>query len=193
MSKTKVRTQQYHAKFVLDPSGQWLAELEELPQVHTYGRTLGKAREHLIDALALWLDISAEGALSQVEFGLPELPDHVEETVHRALAEREIAEAINRSASDSVTEASVALVNEAHLSLRDAAEVLGLSHQRVQQLVAAAGPHKSPALDPRSKSVDDIANSLRKLLPGGDKEELGVIAGAVALGLAIAWIESRAK
>jgi len=193
MSKTKVRTQQYHAKFVLDPSGQWLAELEELPQVHTYGRTLGKAREHLIDALALWLDIPAEGAMGQIDFGLPELPDHVEETVQRALAEREIADAINRSASDSVTEASVALVHDAHLSLRDAADVLGLSHQRVQQLLAAAGSGRSQSLESTTKSADDIANSLRKFLPGGEKEELGVIAGAVALGLAIAWIESRAK
>lgn len=193
MSKTKVRTQQYHANFVLDASGQWLAELQELPQVHTYGRTLGKAREHLIDALALWLDIPAEGVLGQIDFSIPELPDHVQESVQRALAEREIADAVNRSASDAVTEASVALVKDAHLSLRDAADVLGLSHQRVQQLVAGAGSRSSQSPESDTKSVDDIANTLRRFLPGGEEEELGVIAGAVAVGLAIAWIESRAK
>ena len=52
----KVATR-YHAAFTLDESGMWLAQIDEIPQVHTFGRTLGKAREYVVDALALWLDV----------------------------------------------------------------------------------------------------------------------------------------
>jgi predicted RNase H-like HicB family nuclease len=138
---TESHTDNYHANFRLDPSGQWLAELEEIPEVHTYGRTLGKAREYLVDALALWLDTDPDSVKDRIEFRTPDLPRQVLETVETALAEREIAEVVSRVVADLMSAASVALVEDAHLSMRDAAEILGLSHQRVQQLVAAARPH----------------------------------------------------
>ena len=107
------------------------------------------------------------------------------------MAERQIAEAVNRSASDLLEQASVSLVNESHLSLRDAAEILGLSHQRIQQLVANARPQPAEQRFATKASAEDIARTLRQYLPGGEKEELGAVARVVALGLAIAWIESR--
>lgn len=193
MTETRTPLDTYHASFQLDPTGQWLAELEEIPEVHTFGRTLGKAREYLVDALASWLDVPVDKVRDRVEFHMPELPDHVHETVQRALAERAIAEAVNKVAGDLVGQASVALVDEAHLSMRDAAEILGLSHQRVQQLVAAARPGTLDRRVTVKKPAEDIARSLRRYLPHGSKEELGTVASSVALGLAIAWIESRSR
>ena len=35
----------------------WVAEAREVPQTHTYGRTLARTKEHLRDALALYLDV----------------------------------------------------------------------------------------------------------------------------------------
>jgi len=46
------------------------------------------------------------------------------------------AEAANEASAAMTREAAEALVRTGHLSTRDAAELLGLSHQRVQQLIA---------------------------------------------------------
>jgi len=57
MTNTQLTTTRYHATFELDEFGNWIAQVTEIPQVHTFGRTLGKAREYLVDALALWLSV----------------------------------------------------------------------------------------------------------------------------------------
>jgi predicted RNase H-like HicB family nuclease len=191
MTKTKASATTYHATFEMDPSGQWLVELEEIPEVHSCARTLGKAREYVIDALALWLNLPAEEVKDRIEYYPPVLPAHVLRTVQSALAEREIAEAVSKVAGDLLTDASIALVNDAHLSMRDAAEILGMSHQRVQQLVASAHPGTPERQNAGRGAAEDVARSLKEFLPGGSKEDLGAIAGIVALGLAIAWLETR--
>jgi predicted RNase H-like HicB family nuclease/predicted DNA-binding protein (UPF0251 family) len=194
MPKTRVATTgTYHGRFELDPSGQWLAEIEELPAVHTFARTLGKAREYLIDALALWLEVPVESVRARIEFQTPSLPVEVEESVRRAIAEREIAESVVQVASEQTTEAALALVRDAHLSLRDAADVLGISHQRVQQLVSTAKADSSGTSSGTLTAAEEVARVLREYLPGGSKEDLGKLAAATALGLAIVWLESRAS
>jgi predicted RNase H-like HicB family nuclease len=35
----------------------WLADVPALSGVHTFARTLAKLREHLADAIALWLEV----------------------------------------------------------------------------------------------------------------------------------------
>jgi len=193
MPETRVATTTtYHGRFELDPSGQWLADIEELPAVHTFARTLGKAREYLIDALALWLDAPVENVRPQIEFQTPSLPPEVEKAVLRAIAEREIAASVLQVAIQQTTEAALALVRDAHLSLRDAADVLGISHQRVQQLVSAAGADNSETSRALT-AAEDVASALREFLPGGSKEDLGKLTAAATLGLAIVWLESRAS
>jgi predicted RNase H-like HicB family nuclease len=191
MTKTKQPQTQYHATFELDPSGQWLVELDEIPEVHTFGRTLGKAREYLLDALALWLDEPVEAVKHLVEFGKPTLPIDIQKTVDMALAGREIADAATQTAAALTAQASVELVTGARLSMRDAADVLGLSHQRVQQLVAGShvvDPHRADLSGP---AVDSLAKSLRQFLPGGSKEDLGALATLVAFALGVAWTRSK--
>ncbi len=196
MSETNIQVTQtqddesiFAAKFYLDQSGTWIVELEDLPEVHTYGKTLGKAREYIVDALALWLNLSVDEARERISFQTPELPTEVSEAVERAVAERLIAESVARVAADVMVEASVALVDQAHLSMRDAADILGISHQRVQQLVAGSRGRDSVDISPSPSP--DVVRSLREFLPGGAKQDLGIIAGLVALGLATAWVEYR--
>lgn len=191
-TRAAARTATYHAHFTLDPSGQWIAEIEELPAVHTFGRTLGKAREYLADALALWLDVPVDSLKNRIEFETPSLPSDIQVFVERAVAEKEIAESACQLASNQVTQAALHLVEDAHLSLRDAAEVLGLSHQRVQQLLTSARAERKK-LPLASTVPDDLLNALREYLPGGTKEDLGTVVGLALLGLAIAWIESRSR
>jgi len=181
----------YHANFELDQSGVWLAEIEEIPQVHTYGRTLGKARQYLADALALWLNEPIETLRDRIEYRPAALDPRLLKKVHEAIAAREIAEGATDAASALMTTAAQSLTADAKLSFRDAAELLGISHQRVQQLVAQRNLSAATVEGGRLGIAHDVARSLKEFLPGGEKEELGAIAAGVALGLAIAWTQTN--
>jgi predicted RNase H-like HicB family nuclease len=123
----------FTAVFDRDDDGYWLVELEEEPRVHTYGRTLAKAREHIVDATALWFEVAPED-LNVVED--VRLPAPVKAALELARKEREHAQAAQEAAAGATRDAARALVKDGRLSVRDAADVLGLSHQRVQQLLA---------------------------------------------------------
>ena len=123
----------FTAVFERDDEGYWLVELEEEPRVHTYGRTLAKAREHIVDATALWFEVAPED-LNVVED--VRLPAPVKAALELARKEREHAQAAQEAAAGATRDAARALVKDGRLSVRDAADVLGLSHQRVQQLLA---------------------------------------------------------
>jgi predicted RNase H-like HicB family nuclease/predicted transcriptional regulator len=191
MTKTQLMTTRYHATFEFDESGVWIAQIEEIPQVHTFGRTLGKAREYLVDALALWLDVPIDNVKDSIEICPVVLPIKVQSTVDEANAARVIAEATTETAGALMSDAALALTKDARLSVRDAAELLGISHQRVQQLVSEGKGSLALTGSGSQGVAQDIARSLKEFLPGGSKEDLGAIAAVVALGVAIAWTQSR--
>jgi len=126
-------TDSYTAVFERDDEGYWLVELAEEPRVHTYGRTLAKARVHIRDATALWFEVDPAAVVLVEDV---RLPHPVRASVDRARGERARAQELQQAAAGATREAARALVGEGHLSVRDAADVLGLSHQRVQQLLA---------------------------------------------------------
>ena len=139
----------YHATLELDAhSGQWMADIEGLP-VHTWGRTLGKVKEYAHEALAAHLDVAAADVRSHIVFRTPQLPAPVLEALGAAEHARSEADTATVRAADARAAAAGALVRQAHLSMRDAAEILGVSHQRVQQLLSPSNPR---ALVPRAKA-----------------------------------------
>jgi len=122
----------YTAIFERDESGAWFARIPSIRGCHTYGRTLEQARTRLREALGLWIDRPEHAVMEEVI----RLPADLRTAIQRSRRTRERAERERENAQDQTRAAAEALVDEG-VSLRDAGELLGLSHQRVQQLVQA--------------------------------------------------------
>jgi predicted RNase H-like HicB family nuclease len=110
----------------------WLAEVRELPQVHTFGKTIDAAAEHLQDALALWLD-SNDFVLTSV----PDLGNAVTSRLVNCKQRRAALGALQAEVASETQAVVRLLVEKTGLTMRDAAWCLGLSHQRVAQLLGA--------------------------------------------------------
>jgi len=114
-----------------DESGAWIATVPAVPGCHTYGRSLVEARRRVRDALSLWVEDAADTV---------ELADDVRisrdasAAVRRSRDARERLATARGTAAAATSDAVHQLVDELGLGVRDAAYLLGLSHQRVQQL-----------------------------------------------------------
>jgi predicted RNase H-like HicB family nuclease len=109
----------------------WLARVPSVPGCHTYGRSLDQARRRIREALALWVD-DAEGADLEVDVRLPR---ELRLEVDRARSAHDRSTEAQRLAADEVRRAAIDLTGLG-LSRRDTAELLGMSHQRIQQLLS---------------------------------------------------------
>jgi predicted RNase H-like HicB family nuclease len=116
-----------------DESGAWIARVPRVPGCHTHGRTLEEARRRIREALALWVEDAASVELMEDV----RLPTAAREAIRRSSRARKAAEVKRIDAQAATAEAAQALVGDLQLSVRDAGELLGLSHQRVQQLVSS--------------------------------------------------------
>lgn len=111
----------------------WAARVPALPGVHTQARRLDQVADMAREAIALLLDVDESAVDVTVT---PTLSEHTREALERSAAarrDREVAAAAERKA---LREAARALTDEG-LTLRDAGWILGLTHQRVDQLLAS--------------------------------------------------------
>lgn len=129
MSVTKTYVAVYERD---DTDDAWNVHIKGLDGCQTYGRSLRQAQQRIREALAVWLD--AEPAILTIRDQLPEQLTAVTAQVSRA---RSAAERAGAKAQQQTVQAAKALT-ELGLSRRDAGELLGLSHQRVQQLLEAS-------------------------------------------------------
>jgi predicted RNase H-like HicB family nuclease len=121
----------YRVVFARDETGAWIASVPGVRGCHTYGRTLNEARRRIREALSLWVD-DAETAELGEEI---RLPSDARQAIQRSSAARLRAEQGRENAQRATTAAAELLVQRLGLGVRDAGELLGLSYQRVQQLV----------------------------------------------------------
>lgn len=120
----------YHIVYEREPDGRWTVEAPNVPGCHSYGRTIEQARERIREALSLFIDNAATAKFEEVI----KLPEPVLRTVATA---KQLRAKVIRDTEKSIQahrKAVMSLRHKMHLGLRDAGELLGVSHQRVQQI-----------------------------------------------------------
>ena len=130
----EMRRRSYTAR--CERAGDWWAiSVPELRGVHTQARRLEKVEAVVRDAIALFLDVAPDSFDITVE---PVLPRELQKKVGRVRKVRAEAEVMQRQAAAESADVAADLVKGAHLTVRDAGRVLGLSHQRITQLLKPA-------------------------------------------------------
>jgi len=130
------RVTAYQVTYDRDASGWWVASVRGVRGCHTQGRTVDEARRRVREALSLFVDDAASADfIDQVK-----LPLAVRKAILAYATLRKRADAEDKRASAAARRAVRALQGgKLKMSARDAAALLGLSHQRVHQLAQSGG------------------------------------------------------
>jgi predicted RNase H-like HicB family nuclease len=123
----------YTVTYRRDSAGWWVAAVCGVRGCHTQGRTIRQARERIREALGLFVKGAARARLVDDV----RLPGNLRRLLARQRAARARAEQEHERAQ-SATRETARRLTRARLSVRDAGELLGISHQRVQQLLQRA-------------------------------------------------------
>jgi predicted RNase H-like HicB family nuclease len=117
----------YRVVYELAEGGHWIARTPKVKGCHTYGRSLSEARARIREALGLFVDdVDRAELVDDVR-----LPADMRRLVDSYRVARDRAEREHKQADAAARRLAT------RLSRRDAAELLNISHQRVQQLARA--------------------------------------------------------
>ena len=123
---------EHRVVFQLDADGNWLARAPQIQGCHSYGRSLSEARANIREAIGLFVHASDSVELIE-EQRLPRTVRAAVQTCHRA---RQQAVSATESSINATAATAQYLSEEIGLGTRDIGELLGISHQRVAQLLA---------------------------------------------------------
>ena len=126
----------YHVAYKRDESGWWVASVREVRGCHTQGRTVDEARRRIREAMELFVgDSRSAKIVDDVKLPMP-----AAKAIRAYATLRRRAEEEDRRAALAARRA-VRLLRGGKLkmSARDAARLLGVSHQRVHQLAHDEG------------------------------------------------------
>jgi predicted RNase H-like HicB family nuclease len=110
--------------------GWWAIDVPELPGVYSQARRLDRVESMARDAIALFLDVDPATLEIRVETNLPSDLRRDVDAVGRLRVE---ADRLQAESSGAMRHLTHELLGRG-LSVRDAAVILGISHQRVSQL-----------------------------------------------------------
>lgn len=118
----------YTAVYQYGDDGWWTVSIKEIRGVHTQGRSIAQARTRIREALGLFVDDAETAELvNDIRVGAG-----MRNAILKASRARQVADRHQKVAILASRTAAKKLV--AKMSVRDAGEVLGVSHQYVQQL-----------------------------------------------------------
>lgn len=130
--------------------GEWWAlEVPDLPGVFSQAKRLERADEAAREAIAVMLDIEPDQVSVTIE---PILSDEEQAVLAQVERAQEAARTAVENERRAMREAAAVLARD--LSQRDAGQLLGVSFQRISQLLkeAVGGPKKRRVLTRRAKT-----------------------------------------
>ncbi len=127
----------YNVTYKRDDNETWFVRAAEIPGAHSYGRTIASARHNIKEAIALVLDLEPGTEADMVLDEHIEIPDAaVMGAINVAAMLRKDAHDVDHAARRATFDALLAYRKaDLNLSVRDLADMLGISFQRVQQLL----------------------------------------------------------
>jgi predicted RNase H-like HicB family nuclease len=134
-------SEQRRFEVVLEPdeSGGWHAYIPKVRGCRTWGRSLGAARRYIREALATCVDVLGDDAeriaRAAVLAETVKLRGEAKKALDEYLKTRRRASELSDIAQRLASDAAEKLTRQGHLSLRDAGDLLGLSHERVNQVM----------------------------------------------------------
>jgi predicted RNase H-like HicB family nuclease len=143
-----------------DENGAWNVHVAERPGALTYGRSLAQARRRIQDVLPLFWDEPDE--LEWVEE--VHLPGEAASALQAALEARERAD-LAQSEADKATRLAVEVLSRLGLSMRDAAALVGLSHQRIAQIAKSSNSRRRPSAGLGSAQTRTAAEQATRRTP----------------------------
>jgi hypothetical protein len=110
----------------------WALDADGVAGVHTQVRRLDQADAQVRDAAAGVLGVAPGSMTIEIR---PDLPARARAALRRTATARSSAAVAQARAAKLTREAALTLVQDEGLTVRDAGRLLGISHQRVAQLI----------------------------------------------------------
>lgn len=126
----------YKTVFRPDDNGWWFIDVPELPGCHSQARNIASGRDHIREAISMVANADLDTFDIDIDYQLPKAQ---QSAVAKARRSRErAAEAAQRATEAArATEEAIRALQEGpgKLAMRDVAELVGVSHQRVAQIM----------------------------------------------------------